>query len=74
MKDQLKGKYVPLHYCNHLLDKCQITQDTNSAGKYVTEFDEFLTCYNILCIESDVQVFSRFRAGLTKDLRTELLA
>ena len=59
MKDKLKGKYVPSYYYNHLLDKWhRITQDNKSAKEYVTEFNEFLTRYNILSIKSDVQVFS----------------
>jgi len=69
MKDKLKGKYVPPYYYNHLLDKWRrITQGNKSAKEYVTEFDEFLTRYNILGIESDAQVFFQFRARLKVDL------
>ena len=72
MKDELKGKYVPPYYYG-LLDKWHwITQGNKSIKKYVTKFDEFLTRYNILGIESGVQVFSQFRDGLRVDLEYEL--
>ena len=51
---------------------CQITQDNKFAKEYVTEFDEFLTRYNILGIENNTQVFSQFRVGLRIDLKNEL--
>ena len=69
MKGELKGKYMSPYYYDHLLDKWrQITQDNKSAEKYVTKFVEYLTCYKILGIESDIQFFSQFKAGLRVDL------
>ena len=68
MKDELKGKYVPSYYYNHLLDKRRrITQGNKFAMEYVTESDEFLTHCNIIGIESDIQVFFEFRARLIVD-------
>ena len=72
---KLKGKYVLPYYHNHLLHKWRrITQGNKSANEYIIEFDEFLTRYNILCIERDIQVFSRFMARFREDQRTKLLA
>ena len=73
MKDELEGKCVPPYYYNHFLDKLRrITQGNKSSKIYVTEFFEFLTRYNILDIESDVQVFSQFRVGLKIDIENKL--
>jgi len=40
----------------------------------VVKFDEFLIICNTLNTEGQAQIFSRFRAELKDDLRTELLA
>ena len=61
MKDELKGKYVPLHYYKYFLDKWRkISQGNKTTKEYVNEFDEFLNHYNILGKHSDVQVFPNF--------------
>jgi len=74
MKDKPNDKYVPPYYYNHFLDKWrQIIQGNKSVKEYVIEFDEFLTRYNILDIESDIQVFSQFRVGLRVDKENEFL-
>ena len=70
MKDELYGKYMPPYFYDHLLDKWRrITQDNKDVEEYVTEFDEFLTRYNILGLEGDVQVFFQFRARLRVALK-----
>jgi len=50
MKDDFMGKYVP--------DKWRrITQGNKSEKEYITEFDEFLTRYNIRGMQRDIQIF-----------------
>ena len=72
-EDKLRGKYVPPYYYNNFLDKWhRINRGNKSVKEYVTEFDKFLTRYNILDIASDVQIFFQFRAGLRIDLEHEL--
>ena len=73
MTDELKGKYVPPYYFAKLLDNWrQITQSNKPAKDYVNEFDEFLTRYNIRDMQSDIQIFAQFRAGLRENLVREL--
>jgi len=52
----------------------QHTQGNKSAKEYVEKFDEFLIRCSTLHKECEAQIFSRFRADLRDDLRTELLA
>jgi len=67
------GKYVPPFYFTDLLDKWRrIIQGNTSTKEYVTEFDEFLTRYNILGMQSDIQILFQFRAGLREDLILEI--
>ena len=48
MKDEFMGKCVPPFYFDNLLDKWhRIIQGNKSVKEYITEFDEFLTNYNI---------------------------
>jgi len=43
LKDELKGKYVPLLFSDRLMNKWhQNIQGNKSAKEYVTKFDEFL--------------------------------
>jgi len=73
MKDEFMGKCVPPFYFVDLLDKWRrITQGNSYAKEYVTEFDEFLTSYNIWGIQIDIQIFFQFRAGLRVALENEL--
>jgi len=73
MKDKLKGKYVSPHYYKHLLNRWRkIFQGNKFAEEYVNEFDEFLSRYNIISKQSDVQVFSQFCARFLIDLEHEL--
>jgi len=75
MKEELKTKYVPPLFIAHLMNNWhQYTQSNKSAKEYVRKFDEFLIRCSILHREGEVQFFSRFRASLRDDLRTELLA
>ena len=65
MKDEFMGKYVPPFYFANLLNKWhRITQGNKSAKEYVTEFDEFLTRYNIRGMQSNIQIFSNLEIDL----------
>jgi len=63
--------------CHHIItnifviDDAELPKATN-LSKNVTKFNEFLTRYNILGSQSDVQVFSHFCVGLRIDLEYEL--
>ena len=74
MTDELKGKYVPPSFSDRLMDKWhQYNQGNKLAKEYVAKFDEFLIRCNTCSKEGQAQIFSRFKAGLREDLRTELL-
>ena len=45
-----------------------------TTKEYVAKFDEVLIRCNVLVTESETQILFKFRDGLRKDLRTELLA
>ena len=67
------GKYMPPIYFADLLDKwSRITQGNRPVKEYVTEFDKFLTRYNIRGMQSDIQIFSQFRDEFRINLKYEL--
>ena len=73
MKDKLKEKYVPPYYYDRLFDRWhRIFQNDKSVKEYVSEFDQFFNCYNIIGKKSDTQVLSQFWAGLRVNLKDEL--
>ena len=68
MKDELKGKYVPLSFSDRLMNKWhQYNQDNKSAKEYVAKFDEFLIRCSTFSKEGQAQILSRFRARLRED-------
>ena len=75
IKDQLKGKYVPLLFHDRLMDKWhQFTQGNKSTKEYIEKFDEFVIRCNTLNTEKHDQILSISRARLREDLQIELLA
>ena len=44
MKEILKEKYVPITYCQRMLDQWKwLTQGSRPVGEYISKFDEFLS-------------------------------
>lgn len=71
-KDRLREKYVPLSYCQQLLDKRQsLPQGSMPVIEYIPKFEELMFRCNVT--EGAAVTLSRFRTGLLPEIQRELI-